>query len=50
MFLEGFQSLSTNFRNYNIHILMAISDNYSIDIIIISAVNGEGYGGGRVMT
>ena len=37
--------LSTNYRNYNIHILIADSDNYSIDIIIISAVNGEGDGG-----
>ena len=37
--------------HYNIHILIADSDNYSRDIIIISAVNGEVDGeGGRVMT
>ena len=52
MFLEGFQSfsyVSTNYRNHNIldvvHRLMADSGNYSIDIILINAVNGKGDGG-----
>ena len=38
--------LCTDYRNYNIliHIFMADSSNYSIDIISINAVNGEGNG------